>query len=137
MMKSNKVLLYFRNRWLYIILISILLSNLSFAGSTEGNDNNLPPEPTDPKDMHTCSTLYGAYQIIIERHKADAAACMKRYPVYAQTRYGRPAGVGECARNIVAQCRSHAMKCSAVRETARAALGRCQQAVRNNDMKDE
>ena len=95
------------------------------AGEPSAQGFDLPPDPAPPTSAEACAALYADYRAIIDDLKADARACNAAASTYAQTRYGRQAGEGECARRVIQQCRGLVDDCArAAREMDRA-LARC------------
>lgn len=102
---------------------------LLIAATAHADELTLPADPSPVRDIADCNALHGQYRALIDRLAGEAERCQVAQDPWVQSRYGKPAGSGECAREVTVRCKSWVKQCSTAAAAMDEALERCQAAL--------
>ncbi|MDP6951710.1 MAG: hypothetical protein QGF53_03025 [Alphaproteobacteria bacterium] len=111
-------------RLLFTIALLLIAATVSAAELT------LPADPSPVRDIADCNALHREYRALIDHLANEAERCQVAQDPWVQSRYGKPAGSGECAREATVRCKPWVEQCSTAAAAMDEALARCHAALR-------
>jgi hypothetical protein len=102
---------------------------LLIAATASAAELILPADPSPVRNIADCNALHGEYRALIDHLAGEAERCQVAQDPWVQSRYGKPAGSGECAREATVRCKGWVIQCSTAAAAMDDALARCQAAL--------
>ncbi len=103
---------------------------LLFAATAAAAEPTLPADPSAVRNIADCNALHREYRALIDHLAAEAERCQVAQDPWVQSRYGKAAGSGECAREATGRCKPWVEQCSTAAAAMDEALDRCLAALR-------